>query len=92
MPWRCLFHPNCNEFSFQRKAVDAPTDVGRIPDNGVGRDAVFEYLSGVLSGDVDTVDLDTAILQLNLKDLVDSYSKGKFVPFPERLALLNLEV
>ena len=35
---------------------------------------------------------DTAILQLNLHELVGEYSRGKFVPFPERLALLNLEV
>ncbi len=91
LPWRCLFHPKGSKFSFQRETDDAQMNTARNLDNGVGRDVAFDYLSGELSDDADTVDLDASILQLNLRGLVDSYSKGKFVPFPERLALLNLE-
>lgn len=57
VPWRCLFHPNCSKFSFQRKAVDAPTNMDQTQDNNAVRGAAFEYLSGVLLDDVDTVAL-----------------------------------
>ena len=90
VPWRCLFHESCSKFSFQRTAGSGSDNVDRGPSNGVGRDAAFEYLSGALSGDVDTIDLDTAILQLNLRELVDRYAQGKFMPVAERLALLTM--
>ena len=90
VPWRCLFHQKCNKFSFQRMAGSGSETMNRIQDDGPGRDATFEYLSDALAGDVDTIDLETAILQLNLRDLVDQYAQGKFVPFPERLALITM--
>lgn len=85
VPWRCLFHPACSKFSFQSEAVYDLTSPNQSSGSGVGRDAAFEYLSGALSGDEDTVDLEAAILQLNLRELVDRYSNGKFIPFAERL-------
>ena len=90
VPWRCLFHENCSKFSFQRVAGSGSEAIVRSQDDGVGRAAAFEYLSGALSGDVDTIDLETAILQLNLQDLVEKYAQGKFVPFPERLTLITM--
>ena len=88
VPWRCLFHPKCSKFSFQKKAVNHLVEANRSSDNSVGRDAAFEYVSVALSGDVDTIDLDTAILQL--KELMDRHSRGIFVPFAERIALINI--
>ena len=85
VPWRCLFHPKCAKFSFQEMAKGGSTTEGQNSNDNAVRDDVFEHLSGVLSGNADSVDLDVAIDQLNLGELVDIYGSGRFVPFGERI-------
>ena len=92
VPWRCLFHPQCSKFGFWGNAESPqfmPQDSRRVLDDGVSGDTVFEYFSEALLSGEDTIDLDTAVLQLGLRDLVGIYAAGSFVPFPERVALLN---
>lgn len=85
LPWRCLFHPQCQGFGQPEIAKDQHANL--FP--GIGR---FEaFLGSIFGVEHAFVDIDTVIQRLDLDELVNRYATGRFLPIPERISIIKLE-
>lgn len=86
LPWRCLFHRACHQFSL------ANTSRHAFGANGVSaREWARELMEGLPIDDDGLIDRMELINRLGLDDLVKRYASGSFIPIPERIVYLRVD-
>ena len=86
LPWRCLFHLSCNGHDWDRKSGGQSA-----ANNSRGMDRSLEFLSSFAPEDDGPIEWEDLVDQLDLNDLVNRYTSGRFVPTPDRILSLTLE-
>ena len=95
VPWRCLFHPNCTDFSLPEARgelddINAGIRVSLSFGNTPPQSPAPDNLEELMRSAGDSVDMDDLVQILDLGELVESYSSGSFRPIPERLVSIQM--
>ena len=91
IPWRCLFHQSCTNFSLDR--ISERSTQNNMPDSEE-RERGYRaatYLRERNDTEEGTVDFDEFVREFDLEDLVARYRFGSFHPMMERAVSIRLE-
>ena len=91
IPWRCIFHPKCAEFSLDSVSERNSQSNALSSASHDRGNRIHEYIADRVSDNLNKMSFEEFAQDFDLENVVRDYSNGGFSPMPERFLLMESE-